>query len=250
LADALDGQLRPEDEATFAGHMATCKACSALFDEAQRGREWLNFLSDEPEVPEDLVDRILAQTGPGHRPALAGGALPIPVPAWQQPGFMGQMRRWAEPRLMLTMAMAFFSIAFTLNLAGVDVSRVRISDLRPAALRSYMERRINMASVPFVRYYDHLRFVYEVESRMRALRNQNDESAPQQSAPASGPGESQQNKNTGGGSKANSPEESARPAIDPDFVETSVDSHLIDRAFRRLQFVSARASERSRVWTA
>src|SRR5208282_3559876 len=33
-----------------------------------------------------------------------------------------------------------------------------------------MERQLTMASVPIVRYYDHLRFVYEVESRVRELR--------------------------------------------------------------------------------
>ena len=44
LADALDGLLRPEDEATFHAHMATCAACTALYDEARRGREWLEFL--------------------------------------------------------------------------------------------------------------------------------------------------------------------------------------------------------------
>ena len=66
LADALDGQLRPEDEATFAEHMASCQACTALFDEARKGREWLEFLSPEPEVPTGLLDKILAQTGPGQ----------------------------------------------------------------------------------------------------------------------------------------------------------------------------------------
>ena len=66
LADALDGLLRPEDEATFSSHMAVCPACTALFEEARRGREWLEFLSPEPEVPEGLLDKILAQTGPGH----------------------------------------------------------------------------------------------------------------------------------------------------------------------------------------
>jgi anti-sigma factor RsiW len=66
LADALDGLLRPEDETTFSSHMATCAACSAMFEEARRGREWLDFLSAEPEVPAGLLDRILAQTGPGQ----------------------------------------------------------------------------------------------------------------------------------------------------------------------------------------
>ena len=91
-------------------------------------------------------------------------------PAWQRPGFMGQVRRFAEPRLLMTAAMAFFSIALTLNLTGVRLSSLRLADLRPTAVRSFMERRITMASVPIVRYYDHLRFVYEVESRMRELR--------------------------------------------------------------------------------
>jgi len=66
LADALDGLLRPEDEATFTAHMAICPMCTALFEEAQRGRQWLEFLSPEPEVPAGLLDRILAQTGPGQ----------------------------------------------------------------------------------------------------------------------------------------------------------------------------------------
>src|SRR3974377_217528 len=66
LADALDGLLRPEDEATFSSHMAGCQACTALFEEARRGREWLEFLSPEPEIPEGLLDKILAQTGPGQ----------------------------------------------------------------------------------------------------------------------------------------------------------------------------------------
>ena len=54
LAEALDGLLKPEDEATFTSHMAACPACTALFEEARRGREWLEFLAAEPEVPSGL----------------------------------------------------------------------------------------------------------------------------------------------------------------------------------------------------
>ena len=66
LAEALDGLLKPGDEATFSAHMAACPACAALFEEARKGREWLEFLSTEPEVPAGLLDKILARTGPGH----------------------------------------------------------------------------------------------------------------------------------------------------------------------------------------
>jgi Putative zinc-finger len=256
LADALDGLLLPEDEATFTDHMAGCPACAALFEEAQRGREWLGFLTAEPEVPEGLMDRILSSTGPGHKlaqPVMAGAGA-MAVPAWHRPGFMGQVRRWAEPRLMMTSAMAFFSIALTLNLVGVRMSDIRLSDLRPTAIRSYMERRITMASVPFVRYYDHLRFVYEVQSRVRELRNQSDEAQPQQNAPAARPGESQQKQmdqqqkeQKGPGGSRVEPQQSVQPVLDPNLIDTSLRSNPNGRAFPRVQ---KRASGRSRVWTA
>ena len=185
LADALDGLLRPEDEATFTSHMAGCAACTALFEEARQGREWLEFLSPEPEVPEGLLDKILAQTGPGHTCGVQTGTrqatwFRCAIPAWQRPGLMGRIRRFAEPRLLMTAAMAFFSIALTLNMTGVRLSRTSgLSNLKPTAVRSFMERRFTMASTPIIRYYDHLRLVYEVESRMRScgatdqLRNSN-----------------------------------------------------------------------------
>jgi hypothetical protein len=251
LADALDGLLRPEDEEKFNSHMASCAACTALFDEARRGCEWLGFLSAEPEVPDGLVERILASTGPGHKsaqPVFAGAGELTSIPAWQQPGVMGQVRRWAEPRLMMTAAMAFFSIALTLNLVGVRVTDIRLSDLRPTAIRSYMERHITMASVPFVRYYDHLRFVYEVQSTVREMRNQSDDAQPQQNPPANNPGNSDKKQKDGGGLRVNPPQQSVQPAPNPELIQTSLRSTSKSRAFRRVH--NLRASERSRVWTA
>jgi Putative zinc-finger len=276
LADALDGLLKPEDEATFAEHMAGCKACTALFDESRRGREWLEYLSPEPEVPADLLDKILAQTGPGQVAgygllASSGDVLPAlharKTPAWQRPGFMGQIRRFAEPRLLMTAAMAFFSIALTLKLTGVRLNEVRMADFRPAAVRSYMERRFTTASVPIIRYYDHLRFMYEVESRMRELRRttEGDNSTPtENNATPGGPGESKQSPGQApghkdGGSRVNPPpQQSGRPDAAPaqnecnDLVEASLTFHGKIRAFRRLQngTTGMEGRERSTVWTA
>lgn len=230
LADALDGLLKPEDEATFTAHMAVCPNCTALFEESRRGREWLEFLSPEPEVPAGLLDKILAQTGPGQVAGyglVPGGSNVLPMPpAWQRPGFVGQVRRFAQPRLLMTAAMAFFSIALTLNLTDVRLSSLRLSDLRPTAVRSFMERRINMASTPIIRYYDHLRFVYEVESRMRELRRTTEgQDANQQKPKDTAPGESKQNPTRkDGGSRVEPPQQSVTPAInDPtDLLEASL----------------------------
>lgn len=225
LADALDGVLRPEDEANFSAHMAACQGCAALFEEARRGREWLEFLSPEPEVPEGLLDRLLAATGPGQVEGYGlvtegGAGMSMPEP-WQKPGFMGWVRRFAEPRLMMTVAMAFFSIALTLNLTGVKLADLQIENLRPTAVRSFMERRLAMASTPIIRYYDHLRLVYEVESRLRELR-QNTQ-APSNQQP-SGSGESKQAPRKDGGSRVDPPQQSVAPTeIEPsDYLETSL----------------------------
>jgi Putative zinc-finger len=271
LADALDGQLRSEDEAQFAAHKAICPACTGLYEEARKGREWLEFLSPEPDVPEGLLERILAQTGPGQTasqpmPAMAGvGVVPaFVVPVWQQPGFMARMRYAMQPRLLMTAAMAFFSIALTLNLTGVRLTTLRMADLRPVAMKSYMERQLNMASVPIVRYYDHLRFVYEVESRVRQLRSQSESNSNGNTTPGANgnqrqgqpatPGETKKNpgNNDGGGrlEPRQEPDNSvAQPAYDTmnDFVETSF--HLQGKR-RQSDNSAKRASERSRVWIA
>ena len=247
LADALDGLLRAEDEATFTSHMANCAACTGLFEEARRGREWLEFLSAEPEVPGGLLDKILAQTGPGQTagyglvsddnllPATPGGiplgkGRPTTLPPWQRPGFMGFVRRFAEPRLMMTAAMAFFSIALTLNLTGVKLSNIHLADLKPSALRSLVQRRLTMASTPIIRYYDNLRLVYEVQSRVRELRRntQDNNSQPQQKQSGQqpgGPGESKQApKAKDGGSRVDPPQQSVSPAlINPDYLESQLE---------------------------
>jgi hypothetical protein len=261
LADALDGLLKPEDEAEFTAHMAACPACTALFEESRRGREWLEFLSPEPEVPAGLLEKILARTGPGQAAGLGlatgSGVLDMPygpIPAWQKPGFMGFVRRFAEPRLLMTAAMAFFTIALTLNLTGVSLSNLRLSSLRPTAVRSFMERRLTMASTPIIRYYDHLRFVYEVQSTMRQLRstteNQGGENDNQQRPKDNPPGESKQTPgHKDGGSRMDPPQQSGSPAPNDssDFLETS----LKFQAQPAHSGGSAMAlRERSTVWTA
>lgn len=233
LADALDGLLRPEDEDTFSSHMATCIPCAAMFEEARRGREWLEFLAPEPEVPAYLLDRILIETGHGHldlskfdpaKLVVAGGpavgnVIPM-APVWQRPGFTGRMRRFAEPRLMMTAAMAFFSIALTLSLTGVRFSPLKLSDLRPATVRSVVERRIMTASTPIIRYYDHLRFVYEVESRVKELQRSNEEDQQPKSKPSTnnGTGGEGETHKKDGGSELNpklNPNETPQQTVNP-----------------------------------
>jgi hypothetical protein len=82
-----------------------------------------------------------------------------------------------QPRFAMSFGMAFFSLSISLSLAGVKLSDIRHMDLRPTAIkRSYYE-----TSGKVVKYYENIRFVYEIESRVREFRRA---TTPAQPAPA------------------------------------------------------------------
>ena len=182
--------------------------------------------SPRPEPPAALLERILAQTSvqaaKDARPAIVLGGndylrtppvrnpntiLGRPMPASSAAaitsaallptnvlpfrtrftsGLRSLGHTMLQPRLAMTAAMAFFSIALTMNLTGVHLSSLRASDLKPSSiLRSCYETKARV-----VRYSDNLQFVYELESRVRDLQRSSDEDslpASNSSQPAANP---------------------------------------------------------------
>lgn len=184
LAESVDGLLTSEARLPFDAHSAECRVCAELLKQAQQGREWLHFLEDEPAVPNGMMDRILSKTSG----AVAGGPLAVGVASHIPVHLLGvPLRRsmW-DSRMMMTVAMAFFSLALTLNvalnLAGVRVTNLKLSDLTPASMEMNLTQQFYGAKKSLVQYYDNLRVVYEVESKMRDLRRNEEmqQSAPQQ----------------------------------------------------------------------
>ncbi|HEX4008101.1 MAG TPA: zf-HC2 domain-containing protein [Acidobacteriaceae bacterium] len=177
LADALDGLLPATERAAFTAHSEDCVGCADLLAHARQGQEWLEYLHSEPEVPAGLVSRILEKTA-------GAGAIPVPVLVGAEQGAgtavaaVPWRRSFQETRLLMTVAMAFFSIALTLNMAGVKLSSVRLADLRPATLGNTLSRQFYGAQRQVVQFYDNMRFVYQLESKMRELRR--DAETPQQ----------------------------------------------------------------------
>lgn len=180
LVDALDGALSAADRAAFDAHAATCPVCAQLLAQSSRGREWLRFLEAEPEVPAGLVESIVSRTsgsvaaGVAANPLGLGGATQIPALAAGN-GIAIPMRRatW-NSHMVMTAAMAFFSLALTLNLmlnlAGVRLTDLHLANLDPASMEMNLTRQIYGVKGSVVRYYDNLRLVYEVESRVHQLR--------------------------------------------------------------------------------
>jgi hypothetical protein len=183
LADALDETLSADDQVRFDRHSASCEPCGQMVADARRGAAWLELLRNPaPEPPPDLLERILAQTSWTQIPSHAGSVVPAPfshalapastnVIAFPRQAFAAVRRTgfgqiMLEPRLAMTAAMAFFSIALTMNITGIHPTALRPADLKPSSLR----RDFFSANARAVQYYEGLRVVYELESRVRDLQ--------------------------------------------------------------------------------
>jgi hypothetical protein len=136
------------------------------------------------------------------------------LPFWKR-GLGFASRQVAQPRLLMTAAMAFFSITLTLNMAGVRLSTVHLADLKPSSLGTNLNKQFHMASARVVRYYDNLRFVYEMEAQVKEIRRNADldnsvpaEKPEQQSTPPAAP----QDGGHKSGGKSQVPANPANPA--------------------------------------
>src|ERR1700730_4325954 len=203
LTDALDGdgQLSSAQKESFDAHRRVCEICGPLFAEVQTGRQLLRALAWEPvEPPAHLVHNILAATTGvvSTRPLAARpdfGTSPFGERAragWDaySPCFFRPVMAFArQPRFVMSFGMIFFSFSMALSVAGVKPSDVAKVNLRPSALR----HAYNDAQIKVVKYYDNIRFVYEIESKLRELKRANTPAEP-------GPKEQKENRknNTSG----------------------------------------------------
>ena len=183
--EAVDGTLTPAEQRAFDKHVAGCVHCSQELAEAQRGAAWLAMLKGHtPEPPSSLLARILAETT-GATPQAATTPAFVPEPSiWNTP--RRQPNLWArfsarvldtfrvenksvgfQPRFAMTAAMAFFSLALTLNLMGVRLRDVRAGNFRVGQI----QRSVADASASATRNFQNLRVVYQLESRVSDLRS-------------------------------------------------------------------------------
>ncbi len=191
LADAIDGILSGAELDRFQAHARTCSACGPLLAEAKAGRNWLKGLS-EVNPPANLINNILASTT-----GIDSQRLRNNVPTPQRTSLWERMQAWVsgvvqpvfaqtwasvrQPRFAMSFGMAFFSISVALSVLGVKPADLSHVSLRPAAIRhTYYNTQARV-----VRYYENIRFVYEVESRVRELKRNVEpvQPAPNEAAP-------------------------------------------------------------------
>jgi Putative zinc-finger len=156
VSDYLDGTLDAIRRAQVEAHLASCDGCRELVEDV---RFAITTCRAAPELEPSpwLVSRIVHAT--------TGDRKPGPIAQ-----IVGRLRPFLKPQVVYGVSMAVFSLSFILFAAKVNLRQLNARDLNPA---TWFERADSRGHLLFARaqkfYYD-LRFVYEVQSVLRELR--------------------------------------------------------------------------------
>ncbi len=151
---------------------------------------------EQVEPPVNLVHNILiATTGvesahvPSVAPVLRGVPLGARVRGWWDSLVLPVAAFVRQPRFVMSFGMIFFTFSLGLSAAGVKPADLAKIDVHPSALK----HAYYTAQGKVVKFYDNIRFVYEIESRVREFKRENRPAEP-------GPEEQKQNRknNTSG----------------------------------------------------
>jgi len=196
LSDYLDGTLGEAVRADMDRHMETCAPCTEMYQDA---RDAVKFIGGVRPImpPADLITRIAYQAprGPVRDPLQRRGLFGTAIGRWLQPVL--------QPRFAMGMAMTILSFAMLERCTGIQVQHIKPADLDPVRVWDGFQDRVLRTRDRAVKYYENLLVVYDIESRLRELR---EDSPPADHAQTPGnkpkpQGTSQTNPEQGGHSK-------------------------------------------------
>jgi len=187
LADYLDETLSNEERVALEQHASGCVSCRALLDDSAAAVNFLRRVEDIVPPPE-LITRI-AYVAPIGR---------LRMPFERESLFSRLTAKWLQPilqpRLAMGMAMTILSFAMLERCTGVRVQHIQPADLNPVRIWGGVEDRALRVKDRAVKYYENLRWVYEIESRLKTMQEQQDALDRQQAAKQASGRQQQSNK--------------------------------------------------------
>lgn len=166
LCDYVDGTLHGEQKTAVESHLSGCASCAEL---ARDSASVVAFIqrAEVVEPPAELLTRILFDVSDGKAKV-----------ATRQSGFKKFFGRWLEPvlqpRVAMGMAMTVLSFAMLGRFSGIQVRQLRPSDLDPVKIWASLDDRVHRSWERAVKYYDSLKLVFEVQSRLKEWSDQAD----------------------------------------------------------------------------
>ncbi|MDP8979481.1 MAG: zf-HC2 domain-containing protein [Acidobacteriota bacterium] len=179
LCDYIDGTLPATERAALELHLAGCLACTELAQDVQASVAFIERVATA-EPPAELLTRILHDVPTPN----AGGR----VRAWWTRGLGGgKVGGWfqsiLQPRYVMGMAMTVLSFSMLARFAGFEPRQLRASDLDPVKVWAAVDDRAHRTWDRAMKYYDNLRLVIEIQSRLKEWTDQ-EQAAPKPAAAA------------------------------------------------------------------
>ncbi len=177
LADYTDGTLEPAGGVALEQHASVCGGCRELLQDVLGARAFLKSAA-EVTPPSELITRIAYQApiGRTRQPFEKQGFFSRLATGWLQPIL--------QPRLVMGMAMTVLSFAMLERCTGVRVQHIQAADLSPLRIWGGVEDKALRVKDRGVKYYENLRWVYEIETRLKSLKDQQEALAAQEASPA------------------------------------------------------------------
>ncbi len=166
LCDYVDGTLSSARKADVEAHLAQCPGCAEMARDAAAVVA-LARRSAEVEPPPELVTRILYDLAGNREKVLEKRRGPLAMLGH----LLGPV---LQPRFAMGMAMTVLSLAMLARAARIDVRQLSLSDLDPARVWQNVDDRAHRAWTRTVKFYESLRFVYEIRSRLTELTAQDE----------------------------------------------------------------------------
>jgi anti-sigma factor RsiW len=166
ICDYADGTLSDADKAAVERHLAACDACAELARDSASAVAFMGRAS-EVEPPPELITRILFDA------------------PWSKGKSRSKPREWAmallspilQPKFAMGMAMTILSISMLARFV-MPVRQLRPADLRPAEVWAGIEDRAVRTWARTVKFYENLKFVYQIQTTLKEWQQQSDEQKP------------------------------------------------------------------------
>ncbi len=112
------------------------------------------------QAPPELVTRILFEvtSGPSHA---------VVKPSWIRRLLGRRLETVLQPRFAMGMAMTVLSFAMLGRFSGIQVRQLKAADLDPVKVWTSVEDRVHRSWERAMKYYENLRLVYEIQSRLK-----------------------------------------------------------------------------------
>jgi len=167
LCDYIDGTLESSRKQEFEAHMNECASCGEFARDAMGATQFIERV-EEVRMPPELLTRITF--------AIPSSKAPKGVRSW----FTGPLQTIFQPRFAMGMAMTILSFSMLGRFAGIEVRQLKPSDLTPAKIWAAADDKVHRSWQRAVKYYDNLKLVYDVQTRLSEWTDREEQQQPAQ----------------------------------------------------------------------